>query len=46
MGTLVESTSEIVSSVAHKFIVKVRYHPSVGCTSDYLIEGPRKYLRE
>ncbi len=46
MGTLVESTSETINNVAHKYVVTVRYHPSIGCTSDYLVQGPRTNLRE
>jgi hypothetical protein len=46
VGTLVESTNEAVNSAAHKFIVRVRYITGQGCIDDYIIEGPRQYLRE
>jgi hypothetical protein len=48
VGTLVAST-DVLDTVARKFIVKVRYYPgfpNYDRTTDYIISGPRKYIRE
>jgi hypothetical protein len=48
VGTFVASTDEL-NKTARKFIVNVRYYPEFPeyvRTSDYIVKGRRKYIRE
>jgi hypothetical protein len=48
VGTFVASSDEL-DKTAREFIVKVRYYPDFPdytVSSDYKIEGKRKYIRE
>ncbi len=45
LGTFVEST-DVLNKAAHRFVIKVRYYSDYTRNTDYVIVGPRKYLRE
>lgn len=49
VGTLVESSTDVVNRAAHKFVVRVRYYTdsfNYSRNTDYVIIRERKYLRE